>query len=83
MAIQISAQGSREAVIRHIDGFTVDEKTASPEEIAQLPALKAFLKAEVENLDKDFNGVNLQAQGTAHKGLRNFNANVIPMKLHL
>lgn len=80
MAFQISAHGSREGVIKHIQAATARPENSEPAK-AQLEAVKVLLTAEINAIPTEFNGVRVDAQGDCGQGGRQIQATVIPMKL--
>lgn len=89
MAIEISAEGSREAVIRRIEAWAPKEvKEGDPQPLTEeekqlLPLLKALLVAEVKNIHESFNSVRMTALGNCHKGHRRLEVNLVPRQLEL
>lgn len=82
MAFQISAHGSRDGVIKHIQAATARPENSKPAQ-DQLDAVKSLLVSEINAIPTDFNGVRVDAQGDCAQGGRQIQVTVIPMKLHL
>jgi uncharacterized protein Smg (DUF494 family) len=85
MPLQYREEGSREAVIKHLEQLVElapDGKTPAKDQ-AQAQAARAFAIAEIKALPTEFNGVLVNLEGNAHAGGRTFNLNIVPKKLRL
>lgn len=91
----VSAHGSREGVIKKVQGEkpskpdqagpAIDPKLADlhKEECAQVERLKALIVAEINALDKKFNGCRVTAECDFNAASRTGNFNVIGQEFHL
>ena len=84
MSLQISANGTREGVLRHLDSVKFEEgKPIHGTDASQVAAVKAFVESEISSLKPEVNGLRLHVEASAHEGNRMIQIQIVPQKLHV